>query len=195
MIETVEPPAGFELQRLADLPGPEHAEARRFCLQTIKEFYGFDYRPEWHQDLDSLLLPADANHYSRYHAGAFWTLRAPTGAVVATAGIRHLAWKPNIITMFPGRYVRGEDIASLWRLYVRNDMRGHGLGRWLTARCEAEARALGYATMYLHASSEAMATLAFWRAVGYHLVGTCETSTHFEKQIGTAMVGSSAQLA
>lgn len=170
-------------------PSSDHIEVRQFCLDTIKEFYGFDYRRDWHIDLDTLLLPAIENHYSRRHRGAFWALRDTRGDVIATVGFRHLAWKPNVIEMFPHRYTRGEDIASLWRLYVRKDQRGHGLGRWLTKLCEAEAHRIGYGTMYLHASSDALATLAFWQAVGYHFVGTCETSTHFDKLIGTTPMG------
>jgi len=171
---------------LPEEPSCSRAEARQFCLDTIKEFYGFDYRRDWHIDLDTLLLPPAENHYSRQNRGAFWTLRDVRGDLVATAGVRHLAWKPNIVAMFPDRYERGEEIASLWRVYVRKDQRGHGLGRWLTTLCEGEADRLGYRTMYLHASSDAPATLAFWQAVGYRFVGTCETSTHFDKQITTA---------
>ena len=192
---TTQAPAGLRLTLLADEPGPEHAEARQFCLDTIKEFYGFDYRPDWHADLDSLLLPATENHYSAAHRGAFWTLRDGTGDVVATGGIRHLAWKPNIVAMFPDRYARGEEIASLWRVYVRKDRRKGGIGRWLSALCEAEAHRLGYGTMYLHASSDALATLAFWEAVGYEFLGACETSSHFDKAIGTERVGHSPELA
>lgn len=177
-------PEGVSLAQLPEEPSDDHAQARQFCLDTIKEFYGFDYRRDWHIDLDSLLLPPADNHYSRHHAGAFWTLRDRSDEIVGTIGIRHLAWKPNIVAMFPGRYARGEEIASLWRLYVRRDHRGRGLGRWLTALCEGEAKRLGYATMYLHASSDALATLAFWKAVGYAFVGDCETSTHFDKSIG-----------
>lgn len=173
---------------MPERPSPAHAEARQFCLDTIKEFYGFDYRRDWHVDLDALLLPPAGNHYSRHHRGGFWVLRAPARDIVATAGIRHLGWKPNIIAMFPGRYARGADVASLWRVYVRNDQRARGLGRWLTALSEAEAARLGYDTMYLHASSDALATLAFWRAAGYRLIGTCETSTHFDKPIGEGAV-------
>lgn len=178
-------PDGLTLARLPEEPSREHAQARQFCLDTIKEFYGFDYRRDWHGDLDSLLLPAVDNHYSRHHSGGFWTLGDATGEVVATAGIRHLAWKPNIVTMFPGRYRRGEEVASLWRVYVRKDLRGRGLGRWLAALCETEAAGLGYRVMYLHATSDALATLAFWQAVGYREIGTCETSTHFDKEIFT----------
>jgi hypothetical protein len=63
-----------------------------------------------------------------------------------------------------------------------------GLGRWLTAFSEAEAARLGYDTMYLHASSDALATLAFRRAAEYRLIETCESSTHFDKPIGEGAV-------
>ncbi len=177
------PPHGLALTRLGEVPGVEHAAARTFCLETIKEFYGFDYRPDWHADLDSLLLPAEGNHYSAHHRGAFWTLRAPGGEILATGGIRHLGWKPNIPPMVPGRYPRPEDVTSLWRVYVRKDQRGRGLGRWLTALCEDEAIRLGFDRMYLHATADAAATIAFWNAMGYADIGTIDDSTHFDKAL------------
>ena len=87
---TDDPPHGLSLARLEDTPSTAHDAARRFCLETIKEFYGFDYRRDWHVDLDSLLLPAVENHYSGLHRGAFWTLRDASGTLLATAGMRHL---------------------------------------------------------------------------------------------------------
>lgn len=36
-------------------------DARAFCLQIIKEFYGIDYNPAWHADLDSLPLTGEDN--------------------------------------------------------------------------------------------------------------------------------------
>src|SRR5262249_8891815 len=142
------------------------------------------YRRVWHEDLDSLLQPAIANHYSRHHRGAFWVLQNQAGEIAATAAIRHLGWKPNIVTMFPERYPRREDIASIWRVYVRKDLRRHGLGRWLTALCEAEATLLGYRTMYLHATSGALATVNFWQSVGYQIIEADPETTHFDKPLG-----------
>lgn len=110
-------------------------------------------------------------------------MREAGGTIVGSTAVRHLAWKPNIPAMFPGRYERADEIASLWRVYVRRDMRGCGIGTWLARLSEDEAARAGYRTMYLHASSDAAATLAFWRAVGYVEVGTCTTSTHFEKPL------------
>jgi ribosomal protein S18 acetylase RimI-like enzyme len=177
-------PAGFRLAQLPDDPSRDHADARQFCLETIKEHYGFDYRREWHVDLDSLLLPPIENHYSRHHRAAFWILRNQAGEIAATAAIRHLGWKPNIVAMFPERYPRGEDIASIWRVYVRKDLRRHGLGRWLTALCEQEATRLEYRAMYLHATSDARATIAFWQSVGYRIIEADAETTHFDKPLG-----------
>ncbi len=177
-------PDGYRLRPLSDQPGVEHRQARQFCLDTILEFYGYAYRSDWHADLDSLLLPAAQNQYSSVHRGAFWTVLDAGGAIVATAGIRHLAWKPNVLAMFPDRYPQGEEVASLWRVYIRKDLRGQGLGRWLAQLAEAEAERLGYRTLYLHATSDAVATLSFWQASGYGFIGRCETSTHFDKRIG-----------
>lgn len=176
-------PDGLELARLSDDPGSPHDAARAFCLDVIKEFYGFDYRPDWHADLDSLSRPAAENHYSSINRGAFWTLSGTDGSLLATAGIRHLGWKPLIVKAFDARYPDGESIASLWRVYVRKDERGRGLGRSLTALAEREAERLGFTHMYLHASSDAAATLGFWRSAGYAEIGEFGDSIHFDKRL------------
>ncbi len=176
-------PDGLTLARLDDDPGPDHHEARDFCLAVIKEFYDFDYRPDWHVDLDSLTWPAEANHYAGRNRGAFWLLRGGDGALVATAGIRGLGWKPQLLAEFAERYGEGDRVASLWRVYVRRDRRRHGLGRWLGRLAEQEAAAMGYRTMYLHASSDAAATIAFWHAAGYQEIGESASSTHFDKAL------------
>jgi GNAT superfamily N-acetyltransferase len=176
-------PAGLTLHRLEDDPTPGHADARAFCLAVIKEFYGFDYNPDWHADLDALLLPADRNHYSRLNRGAFWTLSERNGTIIATAGIRAIRWKPAIVAAFAERYPEADKIASLWRVYVNKDRRGGGIGTWFNGIAEEEAVRLGYTTMYLHASSDATATVAFWRSSGYTEIGDHEFSTHFDKPL------------
>ena len=176
-------PDGLSLTLLTDAPGPEHAAARQFCLDVIKEFYGFDYRPDWHADIDSLLLPAAENHYSAVNRGAFWVLLDSAGNIWATAGIRHLGWKPAIAAAFADRYGDGRDVSSLWRVYVLKEQRGQGLGSWLNALSEQEAARRGFARMYLHATSDALATLGFWRASGYETIGEFGDSIHFDKPL------------
>lgn len=90
----------------------------------------------------------------------------------------------DILAMFPDRYALGEDVASIWRVYVRKDLRGNGLGRWLTALCEREATRLRYRTMYLHATSDAHATVSFWPAVGNRIIDANAETTHFDKRLG-----------
>ena len=182
LIETL-PPHGLTVARLGDVPGPEHTAARTFCLAVIKEFYGFDYRPDWHGDLDSLEKPAAASHFSTPNRGAFWTLRGPDGRLAATTAVKRLAWHPNVLEALPGRYPRPETVATLMRAYVRKDLRGAGIGRFLNVLCETEARRLGYATLYLHANSDTPATIAFWTARGYAPIGSFGVSTHFDKPL------------
>lgn len=175
--------AGFRLRALEGSQTQAHTAARAFCLSTIKEFYNFDYRKDWHEDLDSLCLAGAGNHYAPVNRGAFWYLTGSDGEIVATAGVRHLEWKPAILEAFKERYPDPRRIASLWRLYVRKDLRGAGIGRKLNALAEAEAVKLGYDTMYLHASSDAAATISFWKAMGYEDIGEYEFSTHFDKRL------------
>ena len=182
-MSATESPAGLIVKRLDDVTGVEHTAARTFCLGVIKEFYGFDYRPDWHGDLDSLEKPTDLNHFSAANRGAFWTLSDADGNIAATTGIKRLSWHPNVLESLPGRYPAPEKVATLMRAYVRKDLRGSGIGRYLTTLCENEARHFGYATLYLHASSDTPATIAFWTARGYQPIGTFGFSTHFDKPL------------
>lgn len=177
------PPPGLTLGRLSDTPGTAHTAARTFCLGVIKEFYGFDYRPDWHADLDSLEKPAGVNHFSAANRGAFWTLTDADGHIVATTGIKKLTWHANVLEALPGRYPHPEKVATLMRAYVRKDLRAGGIGRYLSALCEAEARRLGYETLYLHANSDTPATIAFWTARGFAPIGTFGVATHFDKPL------------
>jgi GNAT superfamily N-acetyltransferase len=176
-------PDGSTLHRLGDVAGPAHDAARTFCLGVIEEFYGIAYRPDWHADLDSLRKPAAACHFSAANRGAFWTLNDASGGIIATAGIKRLTWHPNVLEALPGRYPRPETVATLMRAYVRKDLRGGGIGRYLNMLCENEARRLGYATLYLHANTDTPATIAFWTARGYAPLGAFGSATHFDKPL------------
>lgn len=176
-------PQGLTLALLSGSAAPAHVAARRFCLDTIKEFYGFDYNPDWHVDIDSLLRPEAETHYAAPNRGAFWTLSDTAGDIVATVGVRGLWYKPAIVEAFRDRYTDPGKVGSLWRLYVRKDLRGQGLGKKLNRLVEEEAVKLGYSSMYLHASSDAAAAIGFWKSVGYEDLGEYEFSTHFDKKL------------
>lgn len=164
-------------------PTVRHDAARTFCLAVIKEFYGFDYRPDWHADLDALCGPAAASCYAAQNRGAFWLLNDAGGDIVATAGLYRLAYKAELAKSLATRYPQLEKVASTARVYVRKDWRGRGLGRYLNQLVEKAAPEMDYDTLYLHASSDADATLKFWQASGYTPFGTIGFSTHFDKRL------------
>lgn len=176
-------PDNFTLSRLTGSATPAHAAARQFCLDTIKEFYGFDYNPDWHLDIDTLLRPETENQYAQPNRGAFWIVSNAEGELVATVGVRGLLFKPALVEAFRYRYPEPDKVGSLWRLYVRKDKRGHGLGTKLNLLVEEESLKLGYMNMYLHASSDAVATIGFWKSVGYENIGEWDFSTHFDKKL------------
>lgn len=178
-------PYGLTLELLPDEPDARHDEARAFCLAVIKEFYDFDYRPDWHADLDSLTLGPERSWYSRRNRGAFWTVRAEDGALVGTAGLYHLGWKARLAADLADRYPDPERIPQLVRVYIRKDQRGRHIGRWLNEVAEAEAGRLGFTTLYLHASVDAPATLGFWRGRGYAEIAAGDASIHFDKQLSS----------
>jgi ribosomal protein S18 acetylase RimI-like enzyme len=181
--EIMQLPNNFTLSRLAGSPTPAHAAARQFCLDTIKEFYGFDYNPDWHLDIDTLLRSEAENHYAQPNRGAFWIVSNEHNDLVATVGVRGLRFKPALVEAFRVRYPEPDKVGSLWRLYVRKDQRGHGLGTKLNLLVEEESLKLGYTNMYLHASSDAVATIGFWKSVGYENIGEWDFSTHFDKKL------------
>lgn len=176
------------VQRLPDAPGAVHAEARAFCLAVIKEAYGFDYRADWHADLDSLCLPSLANHYAAENRGGFWAARDNTGALVATIGVKRLDWQPALSARLAPRYPRAGEIGAVSRAYVRADLRGQGLGARLTALCVEAARAMGYRTLYLHTNSDAEAAQRFWRSQGWLAFDTFGISTHFERHLAESTI-------
>jgi GNAT superfamily N-acetyltransferase len=179
----VDAPHGLTLALLPDDSGEQHKAARQFCLDVIKEFYGSDYRVDWHADLDSLTLGPEQSWFSARNRGAFWTLSAPDGSLVAAAGLYCLTWKPKLAAALATRYPDPEQVTQLVRVYIRKDQRGRQIGRWLNMLAEAEARRLGFATLYLHASADTAATIGFWRGRGYAEIATIEATTHFDKSL------------
>ncbi|AMJ61706.1 hypothetical protein AXW83_16585 [Bosea sp. PAMC 26642] len=174
------------LDRLTDRPDARHIEARAFCLAVIKEFYSTDYRSDWHADLDSLTGEPARSWYSSLNRGAFWMARDDDGAIVATAGLYHLGWKPNLATELAALYPRPDRVPQLARVYVRADQRGRQIGRWLNDIAEAGARRLGYDRLYLHASADAPATLGFWRGRGYAEIAALGAYFHFDKTLSNS---------
>lgn len=140
-------------------------DARSFCLITIKEVYGIDYRREWHQDLDDMLR--EQNVYLPQNKGWFVIVRDETGRLVACAGLRSLATRPNLAERFSDRWPDPSNVGALWRSYVAPECRGQGLGTMMKERRLEKARELGYQHAYLHASSANPVAITFGHKFGF----------------------------
>lgn len=72
-------------------------------------------------------------------------------------------------------------VGSVWRVHVRHDRRGQGIGRAPNAVMGAEARALGYERPCRRAAEDAQATLRYWQASGYDPFARFGESLPFDK--------------
>lgn len=139
--------------------------ARTFCLATIKEVYGIDYRPDWHKDLDDMLT--DDNVYLPKNGGWFILIKDSDGTVVACAGLRALSTRPNLYERFKNRWSHPEKVGALWRSYVAADHRGQGIGTMMKRRRMEKAEELGYEIVYLHASNINPEAITFGKKFGF----------------------------
>lgn len=137
-------------------------EAREFCLKIIKEVYGYDYKTEWHSDLDNLLVKDGI--YTQKQKGIFY-LALLDNKIVGTIGIRSLETKPELLEKFKKRYSKIP--ASIWRAYVSEELRNKGIGKKLVSLGELEAKKIKYNKIYLHTSQNNPAAVIFWIRRGY----------------------------
>ncbi len=170
------------------LDGNESTQVRRhirsFCLATIGDVYGIDYHPEWHADLDSLLLADDENWYSPSNRGVFCVARAGDGEIVATGGLHGFSRKPATASRLAGRYDDPDAVCQIVRVYLEPSVRRKGLGQRIVTLLEARARDLGYRTSYLHADAQVSGTLRFWKQCGYREFGRFSYSANGRTDTG-----------
>lgn len=184
--------AGFSLEILSEADFAVLGdEARAFCLRIIKEFYGIDYNPVWHADLDSLRSSGEGNWFTDKSRGAFIIARNDRNEIIATGGLCGLARKPGTAERLKDRYPNPAKTCQIVRVYLDQTVRRHGLGSRIVHALEAEAEKLGYALSYLHADALADGTLRFWGNQGYAEFGRfsypspkgTDTSVDFDKRL------------
>lgn len=160
----------------------QRIEVRNFCLATIKEVYGYEYRPLWHADLDDLLR--SSSMYDSHQGGAFIVIRRE-GKVIACGGLRNLQTHTASNLAFAHRY-QDQPVGALWRVYVNTRYQTQGLGSKLVRRLEARARKYGYQKLYLHTSRTNPDAVKFWQHRGYAIFvedDTADKTVHMEKSL------------
>lgn len=180
----------LSLEWLDDDAQPDtRTEARAFCLRIIKDVYHIDYTPDWHSDLDSLLLARDENWFSGMQHGGFLVVREEDGSIVAAGGFYALEKKPSTKERLRDRYGDARKVCQIVRVYLDPGVRRKGLGTMIVTALERMASDTGYTSIYLHADAQTPDTLSFWRSQGYCDFGQfsypskrgTDTSVDFEK--------------
>jgi GNAT superfamily N-acetyltransferase len=165
----------------------EGSEVRDFCLATIREAFGYDYRPDWHADIDELRLPVNGYHPDR--GGAFLVVRQD-GAMIGCGGLRCLTTSQHLAARFAPRYGDPAAIGAIWRVYVDPHWRGAGIGSLLATRLGQEAGAIGYDRLYLHTSANTPRSVAFWERQGYEAFDydgeSVDSTVHMDKDVTPA---------
>ena len=129
-----------------------------FLFNQIKNEFGFDYVPEWHQDIINL-----EEYYVNPKNNNFYVAFNESDEIVATIGIR--AYDKNFV-QFTNRYSK-EDTASIWRLFVDKSYRRCGLGSKMFYMSENFAKEVGFENIYLHTHKTLSGAIEFWTEMGF----------------------------
>ena len=133
-------------------------DVRDFLFKMIKDEFGYDYVPEWHQDVMKL-----DEYYINPERNNFFVAYLETGEIIATIGIR--AYDKD----FPEfRHLYSKDTtSSIWRLFVDRRCRRCGLASKMFAIAENFANEVGYDDIYLHTHKTLDGALEFWSKMGF----------------------------
>ncbi|AMD17971.1 GNAT family acetyltransferase [Methanobrevibacter sp. YE315] len=134
-------------------------DVQEFLFKMIKKEFGYDYVPEWHQDIIEIdeyyINPERNNFYVAYFE--------ETGEIIATIGIR------SYDKDFPEfRHLYSKDTtSSIWRLFVDERCRRCGLASKMFSVAENFANQVGYNDIYLHTHKNLDGALEFWTKMGF----------------------------
>ncbi|WP_407453651.1 GNAT family N-acetyltransferase [Methanobrevibacter sp.] len=151
---------------------------QEFLFDMIKKEFGYEYVPEWHQDIvkmEEYYINPERNNF-------FVAYLEKTGEIIATIGIR--AYDKD----FPEfRHLYSENsTSSIWRLFVDRRCRRCGLASKMFSIAENFANQVGYNEIYLHTHKNLDGAIEFWSKMGFVVAldsnDVLET-VHMDKQI------------
>ncbi len=136
----------------------EIVNVQKFLFKMIKKEFGYDYVPEWHQDIVKM-----DEYYINPENNNFFVAYNETGEIIATIGIR--AYDKD----FPEfRQLYSKDTtSSIWRLFVDERFRRCGLASKMFSIAENFANEAGYDKIYLHTHKNLDGALEFWTKMGF----------------------------
>ena len=164
----------------------EIEDVREFLFDMIKKEFGYDYVPEWHQDIvkmDEYYIDPERNN--------FFVAYLETGEIIATIGIR--AYDKDF-PEFRHLYSK-QTTSSIWRLFVDRRCRRCGLASKMFSIAENFANGVGYDDIYLHTHKTLPGAIEFWTKMGFivSLDANDELETvHMDKKIHHLQINHSA---
>ena len=155
----------------------EIKKVQEFLFKMIKLEFGYDYVPEWHQDIVNM-----DEYYVNPKRNNFFVAYTETGEVIATIGIR--AYDKD----FPEfrHLYSNEATSSIWRLFVDRRCRRCGLASKMFDVAENFANQSGFDDIYLHTHKNLDGAIKFWTKMGFVVVldSNDELETvHMDKKI------------
>ncbi|WP_407381981.1 GNAT family N-acetyltransferase [Methanobrevibacter sp.] len=165
------------IKELCNNPKQIH-DVQEFLFKMIKLEFGYDYVPEWHQDIvhmDEFYINSKKNNF-------FVAYVEETGEIIATIGIR--AYDKD----FPEfRHLYSKDTtSSIWRLFVDRRCRRCGLASKMFCIAERFANEVGFKDIYLHTHKNLDGAIEFWTKMGFVVALDSEDelqTVHMDKQI------------
>ena len=152
-------------------------KVQEFIFKMIKHEFGYDYVPEWNQDIVNL-----DDYYINSERNAFFVAYSESGEIIGTIGLR--AYDKD----FPEfrHLYSNETTSSIWRLFVDRRYRRCGLASKMFSVAENFAKDSEYNEIYLHTHRNLDGALKFWTKMGFVITLDEEDdleTVHMEKYI------------
>ena len=136
-------------------------DVQEFLFKMIKKELGYDYVPEWHEDIIKM-----EDYYINPERNNFFVAYFKSGEIIGTIGIR--AYDKDF-SEFGSLYSK-DATSSIWRLFVDEEYRRCGLASKLFSIAENFANDADFEKIYLHTHKNLNGALEFWTKMGFVVV-------------------------
>lgn len=146
-----------------------------FIKKIIKDDFGYEVNPVWHADFLEL------EKFYLKPRSCFYVL-LDDNEVVGTIAARPYDKNYKYFTI---KY-SSQNTLSIWRHYIKKDLRSKGLGSRLLSKVLRFANSKGYEYLYLHTQKNIKGSLEYWLAKGFIVtkdIGDEFNTVHMQKMI------------
>lgn len=150
----------YEIKEISNLKIPLD-DVKEFLFKLIKDEYGLDYVPKYHDDIKHLeeyyIYPERSNFYVAFDS--------KSNEIIGTLGIREYDMES---LEFPNLYSK-KSTASFYRVFVHKNYRRKGVASDLVKKAENFCYCKGFNEIYLHTQKFVNGALAFWLCNNFNI--------------------------